>query len=128
MAVGLWRCRWRVLNLSTATLYVTTAWLPHGRFHAERQVFDPPLKIAGGGSERLSFDVECNEPAGTEVENAFVILTADMEGEDWRTFARLTVSVGNGGLPTPRTELVTSTPVGFTELLGEESQREGSTA
>lgn len=116
ISVGKWRCRWRIRNIGSPLLAVTTAWLPHGQFRAERQAFDPPIRIPGGDSGRLSVDVECKEEAGIEVENAFVILTADVDGEDWRVFARLTVSFGKGGVPGPRTVLVTSSRVGFTEV------------
>ena len=116
IGAGQWRCGWRIRNVATPILSMTTAWLPHGRFRSARRTFDPAVKIAAGSSKRMSFDVECSEVSGTELENAFVILTADLDGEEWRVFARLTVSFGDGGLPTPRTEIVTTSRVVFTNL------------
>lgn len=108
-----WRCAWIVRNLSTGPLQIVAAWLPHGRFRAERVDYAPSIVVLEGGSKRFEFEVACQEPPGTIVENCFVILTVDSGGHDWRIFARLTVAFGADGAPDPLTELVTVNPVGF---------------
>lgn len=115
IAPGIWRCRWEIRNLGAPDFSIGTAWLPHGRFRSERQTFEPPIAVPGGGATRLTFDVACSEERGASIENTFIIFTATQVEVDWRVFARMTVETGPGGVPTPRTELVTSSRVGFSE-------------
>lgn len=113
LAADRWRCAWRVRNAGPAGLAIGAAWLPHGRFRAERADYTPPIVVAPGETVHLDFEVSCLEEAGTVVENCFVILTIEAQGWAWRVFARLAVSFGEDGAPNPRTELITVNPVGF---------------
>ncbi len=63
----------------------------------------------------MVFDVACNELAGVEVENTFVILNVILRELEWRIFARMTVAFGSNGEPSPRTELISVSQVGFSE-------------
>jgi len=105
---GQWMVGWTIQSLDDAPFEISEAWLPHGRFRASRQEFDPPLELAPGEAFPLEFDVSWKEEAETEVENAFVILRGQWRGEEWRVLARLTVRADRFGVPLPRTELVTT--------------------
>ena len=51
--------------------------------------------------------------AGSEIQNAFVIVQVQRGDERWRFLARLRVPLGDGGKPEPRIETVTPQRVGF---------------
>jgi hypothetical protein len=99
-------------NLGATQAAITAAWLPHGRFRADRTEYDPPIVVGPGEEVLLTFEVAGQEAPGTEVENCFVILTLEADGLPWRAFARLTVRFGAAGRPDPRTEVITVNPVG----------------
>jgi hypothetical protein len=110
---GLWLCTWRVKNLSQEPLQLLTAGLPHSRFRSEEQELSPPPKLLLGESARLTLAVTCREPAGTVVENAFLILRALWRERPWRIFARLRVVLDQHSMPENCTEVVTTQPIGF---------------
>ncbi|MGH7835396.1 MAG: hypothetical protein ACREQK_17270 [Candidatus Binatia bacterium] len=62
---------------------------------------------------RLEFTVKCEEPPGTVVENAFLILRVNWSKAPWLILARLRVSVDDNGAPQSVTEAITAQPVGF---------------
>jgi hypothetical protein len=101
------------MNLGVGPLVVNGAWLPHGRFRAERQELAPPLSLGHAETTRLEFVVACQEAPGTVVENTFVILSVRWRNRPWRVFVRVTVTFGEGGRPRPKTELVTYQAVGI---------------
>lgn len=51
--------------------------------------------------------------AGTEIENAFVIVLIQQGEERWRLLARLRVPLDDAGRPRPRVEAVSVQHVGF---------------
>ncbi|MGH2492568.1 MAG: hypothetical protein ACRDF9_13805 [Candidatus Limnocylindria bacterium] len=51
--------------------------------------------------------------AGSEIENAFVILLVERGDERWRVLARLRVRLDHAARPQPRIEAVTLQRVGF---------------
>jgi hypothetical protein len=57
--------------------------------------------------------VACREPAGTVVENAFLILRVLWRERPWRIFARLRVVFDQHSVPENSTEVITTQPVGF---------------
>ena len=63
-------------------------WLPHDKFYSGRHTFDPSLKLGPKEAADLELLVECQEPAGSVVENAFVILQLIRLGRPWRAFGR----------------------------------------
>jgi hypothetical protein len=109
---------WRIQNLGAGTLEILSALLPHGRFRCEEGKLDPILVIQPKESAPLDFSVKCEEPPGTIVENAFLILRVLWKGKPWHILARLRVSINEGGAPETTTELVTTQPVGFSALRG----------
>jgi hypothetical protein len=112
--VGQWLIRWRIQNLTEQTIKVIAARLPHGKFRSEEKKFSPSLEIAPGrGTAEFEIPVRCDEPLGTIVENAFVILFAEWRGVLWRIFVRLRITMGQESEPTTKTELITFQRVGF---------------
>jgi hypothetical protein len=73
----------------------------------------PAPKLLPGESARLALAVACREPAGTVVENAFLILRVLWGEQPWRIFARLRVVFDQHEVPENSTEMVTTQPVGF---------------
>jgi hypothetical protein len=110
---GRWRCTWRIQNLSHEPLQLLAAGLPHSRFRSEEQELSPPLKLLPGESVRLALAVACREPAGTVVENAFLILRVLWREQPWRILARLRVVFDQHSAPQNSTEVITTQPVGF---------------
>ncbi len=110
---AVWDMAWSVRNRGSTPLRVLSAWLPHGRFRSPRHNIEPALTIAPAEQARLEFAVQCQEAAGTVVENCFVILNVDWSGAEWQVFARVTVTFGPEGVPEPETVLITAQRTGF---------------
>jgi hypothetical protein len=104
---------WTIENASAEVMQIEEAWVPHGRFRAERERYDPPLQLVPGEMARLDFNVAFDEKPGVEVENAFVIVRVLWRDEAWRIFARLTVGAEDDGAPQPRIELISAQHVEF---------------
>ena len=118
--VDVWRIGWQVANLGGKQVEIVEAWLPHGRFRAEREPFSPPLVLDAGESTLVYSRVRCSAEPGEIVENAFLILRAGFGARDWRVFSRLRVErtgLDSIGLTV---EKVTAHPVGF--LSGKEGR------
>ncbi len=112
-----WLVAWQIQNLGQGTLKILSARLPHSRFRCEERELDVILMLRPKESGRLELPVKCAEPPGTIVENAFLILRVLWSEEPWRILARLRVSINEEGAPETTTELVTTQPVGFSELI-----------
>ena len=108
-----WQVAWRIENRTDGPVEIVEAWIPHGRFRAEEQRDGLARQIGPGGSELLERRVLFEEPPGTVVENAFLVLRLNWRGRAWRMFARHRVEAGPSGAPRPICELITSQPVGF---------------
>ena|SRR5919109_2069712 len=108
-----WLCTWRIQNRSSEPLQLLAAGLPHSRFRSEEQELSPAPKLLPGESARLALEVACREPAGTVVENAFLILRVLWREQPWRIFARLRVVFDQHHVPENSTEVVTTQPIGF---------------
>ena len=96
---GAWDVTWRVSSLREPVV-LESAWVPHGRFRGDgRRNFGPgePLPLS------LTMRVHADEPPGTVVENAFVILVLS----GWRVFVRMRVEFDSRRVPNPVPELVT---------------------
>lgn len=76
------------------------AWLPHDHFYRPRWRFNPPLMVE---DMVLEAEVSCEDPPGSVIENAFLILRTP----DRRVFARLTILVDGDGVPQQQCEAVT---------------------
>jgi hypothetical protein len=112
-APGRWLCTWRVRNCGQEPLQLLSAGLPHSRFRGEEQELSPAPQLLPGESVRLALAVACREPAGTVVENAFLILRVLWRERLWRIFARLRVVFDQHSVPDNSTEVITTQPVGF---------------
>ena len=116
-ACGRWLCTWRIHNLGQEPLQLLAAGLPHGRFRSEEQELSPPPNVLPGESARLALTVACGEPAGTVVENAFLILRVLWQERPWRILARLRVVFDRHRVPENSTEVITTQPVGFSRRI-----------
>jgi hypothetical protein len=110
---GQWLLGWRVENLTEQPVEFLSAWCPHGRFNSEERTYDPPLQARTGETATIEMPVRCEEPAGTVVENAFLILTTEWHEQQWRIFVRLRVVVSQEGVPGTAVELITTQRMGF---------------
>ena len=71
---GTWKVRWRVTN-DGEPLLLTAIAAPHGKFRSRDHAID--VSLASGASFEPQLEIACAEPAGTEIENTFLILTAE---------------------------------------------------
>lgn len=106
-----WRVTCRLENRDARSVRVIGSRLPHGRFRGPERAHD--LALEPGAEARLELEVRCAEPAGSVIENAFLILRVAVDGEPWRLLARLTVRVDAEGAPIPTVEVLTSQRAGF---------------
>jgi hypothetical protein len=108
LAPGSWRVTFRVTNLLGRALLVEEGWLPHGRF---RGTGHTPLGITVPAAEDVAVTMAVNseEPAGTVVKNAFLILRIlDGSGErGWRVFTRMRIEFDGDGMH-PIVEAITA--------------------
>jgi len=112
-----WFVTWRLTNLGEAPLTIHTSRLPHGRFRGPEKTFQPPLELAPNASLTTELPVACDYAGGSDVENAFLILSVRLEEQAWLILARLRVSFGTQHTPLAETELVSAQPVGFSARL-----------
>ena len=71
------------------------------------------MSLPAGGSFEPRLEISCDGPAGSEIENTFLILTAEAGAKGWRILARLRVRVGADGVPHPTTERIDVQEVNF---------------
>jgi hypothetical protein len=110
-----WIIRWRIQNSSVDALALEAAWLPHGQFRGERTDLEPPISLPPGQATELELPVAWDEPVGSIVENAFLLLTVRWRGEPWRILTRITVYRDADGTPDARTQSMTVQKVGFSQ-------------
>jgi hypothetical protein len=108
-----WLFGWRIQNLTQQPTKFLAARCPHGKFRSGERIFDPPLYAAGGKNATIEMPVLCNEPAGTIVDNAFLILLVEWLETSWRLFVRFRVTINEKGEPETATELITTQRAGF---------------
>jgi hypothetical protein len=99
-----WRVRWRIG--SEPSVRLTHVAAPHARFRAaDRDVdLETPTELA--------LDIATDATPASEVENAFLILSAEADGHAWRILARMRVRCGDDGAPRPVTERIDVQEVG----------------
>ena len=103
--------RWAVTfvldNAGPSSLELTDAWIPHDKFRGEGR---SPLsiQIAPGATHALQCAVTADEPPGTIVENAFLILRVFVDGVPWRVFIRLRIEFDSSAVPVPMVEAITT--------------------
>jgi hypothetical protein len=107
---GRWRVRWRITNEGDA-LHLVRIAAPHGRFRSADHAID--VALSAGGSFEPQLVIACAEPAGEEIENTFLILTAEAGDRTWRILTRMRVRVDGDGVPHPVTERIDVQEVGF---------------
>jgi hypothetical protein len=101
-APGRWRVAWLISNLQASPVRLEDAWVPHGRFRGEGHVA-VDRAIDPGQSWSLELNVRAEEPAGTVVDNAFLIVRLRSGAVGWRVFARMRIEFPEASrLPTPR--------------------------
>jgi hypothetical protein len=112
-----WLFGWSIQNLSPQALALLAARLPHGKFRSQgERAFHPPLELGTGERAQIETAVFCDEPPGSVIENAFLILSAEWQKREWRLFVRLRVTVNEQGQPQSLTEMVTTQEAGFSDL------------
>ncbi|MDP9320870.1 MAG: hypothetical protein M3P16_07220 [Chloroflexota bacterium] len=109
-APGKWKVRWRITNQGD-TLHLVQIAAPHSTFRSRDHAID--VALAPGGSFDPQLEIACAEPAGQDIENTFLIVTAESGGKTWRILARMRVRVGGDGVPHPTTERIDVQEVGF---------------
>jgi len=109
---GKWKIRWRVTN-GGEPVRLTGLAAPHGKFRSPDHAIE--VALAAGGTFEPQLEIASAEPAETEIENTFLILTAEEGGKTWRILARMRVRVTADGVPHPVTERVDVQEVGFSE-------------
>jgi hypothetical protein len=113
---GFWAIGWHIKNLTGQPMKFFATRLPHGQFKGQEQEFKPLLEVAPKSDARIETSVQCDGEPETLIENAFLILLCEWQGERWRIFARLRVTINQQGEPAPITELITTQKVGFSGL------------
>jgi len=103
--IGRWRVAWLVHNDGSSPLRLEDAWIPHGRFLGEGHV-SLQMDIEPGSGSRLELSVTSDEPPGTVVENAFLILRVHAAERAWRVFARMRVEFDDWAAARPVMEAV----------------------
>ena len=99
-----WRVRWRIA--SDPALRLTHVAAPHGTFRAA----DADIDLATPAD--LELDVMTTAPPGTDIENTFLILSAEADERSWRILARMRVRIDADGVPGPVVERVDIQEVG----------------
>jgi hypothetical protein len=111
-----WLFGWRILNLTDQPMRFLSARCPHGQFRSAERSFEPPLHASAHMNATIEMTVLCDEPPGTIVENAFLILAMEWRQDRWRIFVRLRVTVDREGIPGTMPELITTQRVGFSGI------------
>jgi hypothetical protein len=109
-APGKWKIRWRITNEGEA-LHLTQITAPHGKFRSPDHAID--VTVSAGGAFEPQLEIACAEPAGSEIENTFLIVTAEAGEKTWRILARMRIRVTSDGVPHPATERIDVQEVGF---------------
>ena len=105
-----WRTTWRITNGEPDTVRLVAVVAPHSQFRGETAL---DRDVRGKGSTQFSLVVQTMGPAGSEIENAFVILLVQHGDGRWRILVRLRVPLEEASRPRPRVESVTVQRVGF---------------
>jgi hypothetical protein len=105
-----WRTTWRIVNAEQDAVHVIAAIAPHSQFRGEASV---DREIRGNGSTQVPLVVRVDGAAGSEIENAFVIVLIEQGDARWRLLARLRVPLDDQARPRPRIEAITVQRVGF---------------
>ena len=105
-----WRTTWSITNSEADAVRIVAAIAPHPQFRGETAL---DREIRGKASTQFSLVVQTVGDAGSEVDNAFVVVQVERGEVRWRFLARLRVPLGDAGKPQPRIETITSQRVGF---------------
>jgi hypothetical protein len=105
---GRWRITWHVTDATRDSLALLGARLPHDHFFGQERRFSPELVLQPGAGVVFDVDVDCADPAGTEIENAFLIMRVRGGAQSWLALARLRVRVDENGVPVPVVERVSA--------------------
>ena len=107
----LWRVDWAIATDEPLGVRVTLINAPHSQFRSDQTRVDVLLRE--GASTVVPLRVHVGGEPGSEIENAFVILTIDHAARQWRLMVRVRVIIGHTGAPLLRVETITSQRVGF---------------
>ena len=105
-----WRTTWRVANPEPGSVRIVAVVAPHSQFRGETSL---DREVRGKASTQFSLVVRTLGAAGSEIENAFVLLLVEQGEDRWRILTRLRVPLEEGARPRPRVETVTVQRVGF---------------
>jgi hypothetical protein len=105
-----WRTTWRVANPEAESVRIVAVVAPHSQFRGETSL---GREVRGKASTQFSLVVRVDGSAGSEIENAFVILLVEQGEDRWRILTRLRVALEDGTRPRPRVAAVTVQRVGF---------------
>ncbi len=107
----LWRVDWAIATDEPLGVRVTLINAPHSQFRSEPMRID---RLVREGAEAIvSLRVQAGGTPGSDIENAFVILTIDHAARQWRFLVRVRVTIASTGAPLLRVETITIQRVGF---------------
>lgn len=101
-----WHVSWTVRNHGSEPVRLLTAVQPHSQFRTQET--EVGLGIAPQSSVELVLRVQFDEPAGSVVENPFLILRFVEGATEYRALARVRVVAGPDGEPTATGSVVTT--------------------
>ena len=101
---------WRVTNLGDAPVRLVAVAAPHRLFRADDLSLGTTLPPSG--ATVVTLRVASHESSGAEIENAFLIFTAEVGGSTWLILTRMRVRVDADGMPCPVVERIDVQEVG----------------
>ncbi|HXG37089.1 MAG TPA: hypothetical protein VNL15_08980 [Dehalococcoidia bacterium] len=113
---GRWLVSWRLSNRGGEPLALLDAHCPHQGFRSALTGLASRI-VAPGEEAVFELTTAYGEPAGSVIDNAFLIVRFRHARKEWRLFAKLTVACAPEGQPQVSITVVTVYPVGFAERL-----------
>jgi hypothetical protein len=106
-----WRVNWAIANHEPLGVRVALINAPHSQFRSDPTRLD--VLLHEGASTIVPLRVRVAGAPGSDIENAFVILTIDHAARQWRFLVRVRVTIASTAAPVLRVETITTQRVGF---------------
>jgi hypothetical protein len=112
---GDYEIRWRLDNAGGEPASLLESWLPHSRFSGPRLSVQPPIELPAHRSRSIRRVVRLPAQPDLVVENAFLNLRIQHQGQTWRVLVRMRVERGAPDSVSVRVQAITAHRVGFAE-------------